>query len=67
MAADQPSAFTDIVTGDNKCTEDGCASTCKGYECTTGWDPVTGLGTPVASEMIKYLEAQLDAKSAITV
>merc|ERR1712093_78136 len=29
MAADQPSAFTDIVSGDNKCTEDGCFSSCK--------------------------------------
>jgi len=65
MAADQPSAFTDIVTGDNKCTEDGCASTCKGYECTTGWDPVTGLGTPVASEMLKYVEAQLTKKAVL--
>jgi len=64
MAAAQPSAFTDIVSGDNKCTEDGCFSTCKGYECAEGWDPVTGLGTPVLTEMIKYVEAQLDAKAA---
>jgi tripeptidyl-peptidase-1 len=67
MAAAQPSAFTDIVSGDNKCTEDGCFSTCKGYECTTGWDPVTGLGTPVLTEMIKYVEAQLDAKASVLV
>merc|ERR1712187_503990 len=67
MAADQPSAFTDIVTGDNKCTEDGCASTCKGYECTTGWDPVSGLGTPVATEMLKYVEAQLNKKATVLV
>jgi len=67
MAAAQPSAFTDIVSGDNKCTEDGCFSTCKGYECTTGWDPVTGLGTPVLTEMIKYVEAQLDAKVSVLV
>jgi len=67
MASDQPSAFTDIVSGDNKCTEDGCFSSCKGYECTTGWDPVTGLGTPVLTEMIKYVEAQLDAKASVLV
>jgi tripeptidyl-peptidase-1 len=67
MAAAQPSAFTDIVSGDNKCTEDGCFSSCKGYECTTGWDPVTGLGTPVLAEMIKYVEAQLDAKASVLV
>jgi len=67
MAADQPSAFTDIVSGDNKCTEDGCASTCKGYLCTKGWDPVTGLGTPVLTEMMTYVEAQLDAKASVMV
>merc|ERR1712073_65511 len=50
MAEAQPLAFTDIVSGDN--------------ECTKGWDPVTGLGTPVLTEMIKYVEAQLDAKAS---
>jgi len=67
MAAEKKSTFTDIVSGDNKCTEDGCFSTCKGYECTTGWDPVTGLGTPVATEMMAYIEAQLDATAATVV
>merc|ERR1712032_130210 len=67
MAAAQPSAFTDIVSGDNKCTESGCFSTCKGYEFTTGWDPVTGLGTPVLTEMLQYVEAQLDAKASVAV
>merc|ERR1712137_69239 len=67
MAAEKPSAFTDITSGDNKCTEDGCFSTCQGYECTAGWDPVTGLGTPVLTEMIAYVESQLDAKASILV
>merc|ERR1712039_53129 len=67
MAADKPSAFTDITKGDNKCTEQGCASTCKGYKATKGWDPVTGLGTPVATEMLSYLDAQLSAKSSVVV
>merc|ERR1739848_12493 len=67
MAAEKPSAFTDIVSGDNKCTEDGCFSSCKGYDCTTGWDPVSGLGTPVLTEMLSYVEAQLDAKASIMV
>merc|ERR1719361_867739 len=67
MQAAQPSTFTDIVTGDNKCTEDGCFASCKGYECAKGWDPVTGLGTPVASEMIKYVEASLAAKATVSV
>jgi tripeptidyl-peptidase-1 len=59
MYADEPDAFTDVTTGDNKCTEDGCFSSCKGYLCAKGWDPVTGLGTPVASKMLSYLEKQL--------
>jgi len=38
-------AFTDIVDGDNKHGRGG--TTYKyGWECTKGWDPVTGLGTP---------------------
>jgi tripeptidyl-peptidase-1 len=67
MAAAKPSAFTDIVSGDNKCTEQGCAASCKGYEATKGRDPVTGLGTPVASEMLAYLESTLAAKSSVLV
>jgi len=35
-----PSAFTDITVGDNP----GCNT--NGFPATTGWDPVTGLGTP---------------------
>merc|ERR1712160_170002 len=64
-AAAHPSAFTDITSGDNKCTESGCFSTCKGYEATTGWDPVTGLGSPVASEMLKYLESTLTSDVSV--
>jgi len=67
MAAEQASTFTDVVSGDNKCTEDGCFSTCKGYLCTKGWDPVTGLGTPVLTEMITYVEAQLAARASVMV
>jgi len=65
MAAEQPSAFTDITVGDNKCTEDGCFSSCKGYEAHKGWDPVTGLGTPVATEMLSYVESKLAAKNVV--
>merc|ERR1712137_871388 len=65
MAAEQPSAFTDITVGDNKCTEDGCFSSCKGYDAHKGWDPVTGLGTPVATEMLSYVESKLAAKNVV--
>jgi len=56
MAAAHPSAFHDITVGDNICTEGGCTSTCKGFKCTTGWDPVTGWGTPVYTEMLAYIQ-----------
>jgi len=59
MAAAHPAAFTDITVGDNKCTEAGCASSCKGFEATKGWDPVSGLGTPVYPEMLKYIQTQV--------
>ena len=57
MYANKPSAFHDITIGDNKCTENGCAATCQGYECAPGWDPVSGLGTPNFAEMLAYVQA----------
>jgi len=56
MAAAHKAAFTDITVGDNICTEGGCTATCTGFKCTTGWDPVTGWGTPVYSEMLAYIQ-----------
>jgi tripeptidyl-peptidase-1 len=57
LAASTPQAFQDITVGDNICTEDGCSSTCQGYYCAKGWDPVTGLGSPNVGEMLKALQA----------
>merc|ERR1711874_322501 len=54
-----PNAFTDVISGDNKCTEFGCFASCKGYQAAKGWDPVTGLGTPVADKMLAYVEKLL--------
>eukprot|EP00475_Leptophrys_vorax_P027929 TRINITY_DN3_c0_g1_i1.p1 TRINITY_DN3_c0_g1~~TRINITY_DN3_c0_g1_i1.p1 ORF type:complete len:604 (+),score=202.53 TRINITY_DN3_c0_g1_i1:38-1849(+) len=56
--ASHPAAFNDVVSGDNICTEDGCASTCKGFKAYKGWDPVTGLGTPNVKEIITYVKSQ---------
>jgi len=53
-------AFHDIIKGDNKCTEEGCAASCKGFEATKGWDPVTGLGSPNVTELEKYVGVMLD-------
>merc|ERR1711988_665318 len=69
MYAEEPAAFTDVTIGDNRCTEDGCFASCKGYKAAKGWDPVTGLGTPVADKMLAYVEKQFKkrAGSAIVV
>jgi len=55
MASDDPTTFHDVVTGDNRCTEDGCSSSCQGFYCQAGWDPVTGLGTPNYTQMLSYI------------
>uniref|UniRef100_A0A7S0LM24 Peptidase S53 domain-containing protein n=1 Tax=Coccolithus braarudii TaxID=221442 RepID=A0A7S0LM24_9EUKA len=57
MHSDKPGAFTDVTIGDNHCTEEGCGfgGSCKGFKCAAGWDPVTGLGTPVYSAMAEYV------------
>jgi len=56
MWEDDPTTFTDIITGDNNCTEGGCFPACKGFKCSKGWDPVTGLGTPVYTNMLAYVK-----------
>jgi len=67
MYAEAPDAFTDVTVGDNKCTEDGCSPGCKGYYAAKGWDPVTGLGTPVADKMIAYVSKILDKSLNVVV
>ena len=44
-------AFTDIVEGTNAISRSGTPLT-YGYNCTVGWDPVTGLGTPLFDKML---------------
>jgi tripeptidyl-peptidase-1 len=51
-----PSAFNDIKKGKNN--GGGLKSLLPGFEATTGWDPVTGLGTP---HFDKLLQAALSA------
>eukprot|EP01006_Ploeotia_vitrea_P026171 TRINITY_DN59138_c0_g1_i2.p1 TRINITY_DN59138_c0_g1~~TRINITY_DN59138_c0_g1_i2.p1 ORF type:complete len:628 (+),score=323.17 TRINITY_DN59138_c0_g1_i2:94-1884(+) len=60
-AAECTGCFTDITVGDNKCTEQGCGifGNCKGFECATGWDPVTGLGSPKYEALLNYVQNQL--------
>merc|ERR550525_71258 len=64
MHKEAPEAFTDVTIGDNRCTEDGCFASCKGYKAAKGWDPVTGLGTPVADKMLAYLQKLQRSRAA---
>mmetsp|Transcript_34801 Transcript_34801/g.48567 ORF Transcript_34801/g.48567 Transcript_34801/m.48567 type:complete len:692 (-) Transcript_34801:106-2181(-) len=44
--------FTDVVAGSDKVGRGG--GTLKyGYNCSAGWDPVTGMGTPIFDKMLK--------------
>ncbi len=47
------SYFNDVVAGNNTQTGSGIP----GYPATTGWDPVTGLGTPIAANLVPALAA----------
>lgn len=49
-------AFTDIVTGfSSGCRNAGSGLPAAGarWNCTTGWDPVTGLGTPIFDKLLE--------------
>jgi len=59
MASNCRSCFNDITKGDNICTEDGCSSSCYGFTCTKGWDPVSGVGTPHYPAMLNYIKANV--------
>ena len=52
--------FNDITIGSNKCaaTVSKYSLTCcsQGYTCTTGWDPVTGLGTINYRKMVSFFQ-----------
>ena len=47
-----PQAFADVTIGNNKVGRGG-ALLPYGWNCTKGWDPVTGMGTPVYPELVK--------------
>ncbi|KAJ1401459.1 peptidase S8/S53 domain-containing protein [Ochromonadaceae sp. CCMP2298] len=47
-----PQMFTDVTEGSNPYQK------CDGFVASKGWDPVTGMGTPVYPEMLKAALAQ---------
>jgi subtilase family serine protease len=50
--------FYDVRTGNN--TQPG--TTIAGYSATTGWDPITGLGTPNAAKLLPDLIATVNSQ-----
>ena len=44
---DHPEVFADITKGANP----GCGS--NGFQVHKGWDPVTGLGSPIYPKLLK--------------
>lgn len=57
IAVSTPSAFLDVVAGDNTCTEEACTPGCSGFEATTGWDATTGWGSPNVTVLVAALAA----------
>jgi subtilase family serine protease len=51
-SANYGSDFFDVTTGNNQTNP-----SIPGYPATTGWDPVTGLGTPNAANLVPALAA----------
>lgn len=45
-------AFTDVTVGNNRIGRGG-NKVKWGWDCTKGWDPVTGLGTPLFPKLLK--------------
>jgi subtilase family serine protease len=49
-----PTCFTDITTGDNRCTMySQCCAT--GFHAVKGWDAASGLGSPVFPRLAAYV------------
>lgn len=51
-----PQAFTDITSGSNPYQK------CDGFQAAPGWDPVTGLGTPIYPKLLDAALAAVQAK-----
>eukprot|EP00696_Hemimastix_kukwesjijk_P005903 gnl/Hemi2/17514_TR5790_c0_g1_i1.p1 gnl/Hemi2/17514_TR5790_c0_g1~~gnl/Hemi2/17514_TR5790_c0_g1_i1.p1 ORF type:complete len:847 (-),score=267.78 gnl/Hemi2/17514_TR5790_c0_g1_i1:87-2582(-) len=62
MAHTYPACFNDVVLGNNACGETIVSfepNCCEyGFSASTGWDPVTGLGSPNFEAMLAFLKQQ---------
>lgn len=50
-------AFSDVTQGSNVCTQSGSGCCSTGFEATSGWDPVTGMGTPNYPRLLSAIQA----------
>eukprot|EP00871_Galdieria_phlegrea_P004372 jgi/Galph1/4936/GphlegSOOS_G3556.1 len=48
-----PDAFLDITIGNNRCTEFGYPCCLLGYPALKGWDPASGLGSPIYENLLR--------------
>jgi hypothetical protein len=57
MSQVSKATIRDITSGDNICPQYAvsCPPGCQGFYAGPGWDPVTGLGVPVFSEMAAFI------------
>eukprot|EP01112_Ceratiomyxa_fruticulosa_P010284 TRINITY_DN270_c0_g1_i1.p1 TRINITY_DN270_c0_g1~~TRINITY_DN270_c0_g1_i1.p1 ORF type:complete len:720 (-),score=161.11 TRINITY_DN270_c0_g1_i1:78-2237(-) len=64
MAVEQPDAYNTISQGNNKCTKNYCCT--YGFvNSKSGWNPVTGLGTPDYTKLQNYImQAKYSALNA---
>eukprot|EP01114_Cavostelium_apophysatum_P010671 TRINITY_DN2473_c0_g1_i2.p1 TRINITY_DN2473_c0_g1~~TRINITY_DN2473_c0_g1_i2.p1 ORF type:complete len:741 (+),score=125.61 TRINITY_DN2473_c0_g1_i2:30-2252(+) len=56
LAETNSTAFNDIKTGDNRCSEDPLICCDYGYPAALGYDAVTGLGSPRYDVLLKILQ-----------
>ena len=57
MSQAAPLTIRDITAGNNICPQSdvSCPAGCQGFDAGVGWDPVTGLGVPVFSQMAAFV------------
>ena len=55
-----PQAFFDVTVGSNKVGRGGPPLP-YGFNCSTGWDPVTGMGTPYFEKLLAAAQAAMAA------
>lgn len=60
-----PDVFTDVTEGTNAISRVEGQALLYGFNCTKGWDPVTGLGTPKFDKMLEAAMAAVDANIAV--